>query len=305
MATPGRSNTLDAVKVLMAFLVISIHTITPGTEFKYFLTQVIARIAVPFFFISAGYFFSSKNDKNELFKTTIRLSLLYLAWCLFYSPFIITDVYNSSNSFFSAIGNVTYLLLKGWRHMWYMPAMIFAVVLYYYLKDTKLVYFIAIILYAIGILVQNITPQSEYSILYYRNFLTFGFPLIAIGSFLRVAKLSNQSILRLVLALVVTTSMLAVEGLIRYKSAMYNNDMLIFAPSVAAAIFLLSLKSTSNFPAECRSVASSMYFVHFLFYLTLKGFISNEYELFAAVSAASILFSFYLGRLRLYRLIFT
>jgi surface polysaccharide O-acyltransferase-like enzyme len=305
MSNQGRSNSLDAVKVLMALFVISIHTITPGDEVKYLLTQGFARTSVPFFFITAGYFISTKDDSVVLHKAIKRLLILYFSWCLFYSPFITYDVYNSSNSTYSAVVNTLYQLLKGWRHMWFMPAMILGIILYLYLKNKKGVYIIALALYILGIVIQNSVTQSQYSILYYRNFITFGFPLIALGSFIRHQSFIDRGRVGLYLILLASLLMLTLEALTRYKLAMYNNDMLFFSPIVASALLLASLSSNYKMPIDFRTIASSMYFVHFLFYLILKDKIQNEYWLFIAVAFLSLSFSFLFRRSKTYSSIFT
>ncbi|WP_267411821.1 acyltransferase family protein [Pantoea sp. GM_Pan_4] len=305
MSNQGRSNSLDAVKVLMAFLVISIHTITPGDEFKYLLTQGLARIAVPFFFIAAGYYISTKNGKAELYKATKRLLILYLSWCLLYSPFIVNDIYNASNSIYGAAASTIYQLLKGWRHMWFMPAMILGMIFYFYLKNYKWVYLLALTLYVIGVVIQNTMPQSEYSILYYRNFITFGFPLIALGAFIRRDLFTTQGYGKLSLLLAASLIMLAVESLIRYKLAMYNNDMLFFSPIVASALFLTSISFNYKTPLDFKTIASSMYFVHFLFYLIFKDKIQSEYLLFFTVALLSLIFSFTFRKSKIYTSLFT
>lgn len=301
MANHGRSNVLDALKVMMALLVISIHTITPGTEFKYLLTQGVARIAVPFFFIAAGYYLSAKQDNTSFHKTLSRLSLLYLAWCIFYSPFIAHDVYTNSGSFGVAITNTLYILIKGWRHLWYMPAMIMGIAVYYFLRKTKCLYYVAIVLYISGVILQNEVPQSEYSIIYYRNFAIFGFPLIALGGFLRKFASYKLNISLLAISVISSFALLISESKIKYVYGLYNNDMLILSPVVASAMFLLASNVRIKLSINTAGIAGSIYFVHYLFYLMLKDAIPNEYCLFISVSIASILFSYSMARFNFYK----
>lgn len=58
---------IDVMKFISAILVITIHcnplTGTPG----YILTGIIARISVPFFFISSGYILYSKLQEDIIY----------------------------------------------------------------------------------------------------------------------------------------------------------------------------------------------------------------------------------------------
>lgn len=305
MPTQGRNNAIDLIKILMAILVISIHTITPNGTFDYLLTQSAARIAVPFFFIAAGYYFPSNPKGSDICKTIFRITSLYFAWCLFYLPFEISDIALKANSFGGIIGESAYTFIKGWRHLWFMPALIIGMVLYYFLRNNKYINLIALALYALGFLLQSSMPHGEYSILFYRNFLTFAFPLIAMGSAIKTIRIEGTSGLAYLSGLIMITAILLLEGYVRMQLNIYNNDLLILSPLVAACIFMLALRSNAHVPFGVRGIASSMYFIHYFFYLVLKSHISNEAILFVSVCVLSILFSFALNNIRLYRTFFT
>ncbi len=305
MAKQGRSNLLDAVKVIMAFLVVSIHTIIPGSELKYLLTQGIARIAVPFFFLSAGYFFSGKDSSDDLIKVLKRLFYLYVCWWLFYLPFISRELYSNNFSLEGFSFNLMLLIVKGWCHLWFMPAMILGIYTYYLLRGKKYLYTVALALYIIGVLIQNTITPSQYSILYYRNFLLFGFPLVALGSLLRNSFFSKISTSNLLVTLVISISMLIAESAMKFKEGIYSNDMLITAPIVASILILLAANASINIQFDTKTMATSIYFIHFFFYLILKNHIANDVYLFFSVSVLSVLFSLVMRKSLLYRKIFT
>ena len=305
MAIQGRNNAIDLVKILMAILVISIHTITPDGTFDYLLTQSIARVAVPFFFIAAGYYFPSNPKAEHIKKTIFRLTGLYIAWCVFYLPFEISDIaikkYSTSGYAFKSL----YILVKGWRHLWFMPALIIGMIVYYFLHANKRLYPIALSLYSIGFILQSSIEHGEYSILFYRNFLTFGFPLIALGAALKRYRLSFKTGYPGLAVLLLLTVMLLIEGIVRLKSGIYDNDLLILAPLVAAYAFMLASNVNINLKLNVACTASSIYFIHYFFYLTFKSHIANQFLLFFAVSALSLFFSLALNKLRAYRRFFT
>ncbi|KAB8308039.1 hypothetical protein EH227_15590 [Rouxiella chamberiensis] len=305
MANQGRNNAIDFVKILMAILVISIHTITPSGTLDYLLTQSIARVAVPFFFIAAGYYFPSNPKAADIKKTVFRLTCLYIAWCVFYLPFEISDIAMKHRSTGGYAFESLYILVKGWRHLWFMPALIIGMIVYYFLYANKRLYLIAISLYVIGFILQSSIEHGEYSILFYRNFLTFGFPLIALGAALKKYRISSMAAYSGVSTFLFLTIMLCAEGCIRLKLGVYNNDLLLFAPLAASCIFMIALRSNIKINFNIASTASSIYFIHYFFYLALKSQIGNQTLLFLSVSFFSVFFSLTFGKISFYKRILT
>ena len=63
-----RNEAVDIFRVICAFLVIIGHTrpfMNINSNLDFFLTNVLLRIAVPFFFIVSGYFFYSNMKINN------------------------------------------------------------------------------------------------------------------------------------------------------------------------------------------------------------------------------------------------
>ena len=97
-------NSIDIAKFVMAILVMSIHISTglsPSTND--FLSNCLARIAVPFFFIASGFFFFRKTENLEfknLIKTLKRIFLLFLGWTIIYGIYVfLLILYIRSNLF--------------------------------------------------------------------------------------------------------------------------------------------------------------------------------------------------------------
>lgn len=97
---------LDIVKLLMAFLVVEIHTRPFGATP---LVQGVDCVAVPFFFISSAFlcfrglniaqFSNSKSSAcTRVRNTTKRLLQLYLIWTLIYIPVSLFGYINSGLS---------------------------------------------------------------------------------------------------------------------------------------------------------------------------------------------------------------
>ena len=97
MRTKANYGWLDRFRIAAALLVIAIHT-SPLASFHegadFFLTRVLARIAVPFFFmvtgqfVAAGFLASGASQKSvpKLCRYLVKTSLLYLLCIILYLP---------------------------------------------------------------------------------------------------------------------------------------------------------------------------------------------------------------------------
>lgn len=161
MQTRQNYGGLDAFRLVAAFLVIAIHT-SPLTCFSanadFFLTRVLARVAVPFFFMVTGQFVVSRfyrdtNGRAALTKSLTKLSLLYLVAIALYVPIGLYGGHYEALSLGSAL---RLLLFDGtFYHLWYFPACLLGVCLVY-LMSRKLSLrnslAIALFLYLIGLM---------------------------------------------------------------------------------------------------------------------------------------------------------
>ena len=85
------NKSIDVVKLIMAFLVVAIHTEPFGAWFildKAF--GIFTRLCVPFFFVASSYFFFLKN--GDPIHYAKRLFLLYLIWSVIYLPFDLQEM---------------------------------------------------------------------------------------------------------------------------------------------------------------------------------------------------------------------
>lgn len=146
----SRIESWDAFKWLAAFLVVAIHTsplesIWPYGDFL--LTRIIARLAVPFFFMLTGYF------TVQVRKTEKKLFLLYLGVTCLYLPVQIYKYMGGET--FTAGRILKDIFFDGtFYHLWYLPACMLGLVLMtLFLKCGKEnAVAISILLYVIGLL---------------------------------------------------------------------------------------------------------------------------------------------------------
>lgn len=168
---------IDTAKFIASLLVIAIHVplFGPGENFEvvnFYFRQILTRIAVPFFFVCSGFFFFRKiinvnNDK--LIKKTVflyikKLIRMYLIWTLVYLFFIIKSILHGRNTPILALRD--FLFIGSYLHLWYLPALIVAVLLVSFLiiKNVKVknIIIISFLLYIIGLLGQSYNVIFRY-----------------------------------------------------------------------------------------------------------------------------------------------
>ena len=112
---------LDGFRLVAAFLVVCIHTspFASWTELgDFWLTRVLARVAVPFFFMTSGYFLACSGWRG-FGRTVKKLLLLYGCAILLYLPL------NWYNGGFTPLQWLQKLLVDGtFYHLWYFPAVL-------------------------------------------------------------------------------------------------------------------------------------------------------------------------------------
>lgn len=129
---------LDLSKFIAALFVVAIH-VHPFYDLNdflgYFVSEILSRFAVPFFFMTSGFFFIKKIEKKKGKEYFKKILTLYLVWSLLYLPIIIVDViYGNTN--ISLLGYCFNLLITGsYYHLWYLTALIYSLILIYFLKD--------------------------------------------------------------------------------------------------------------------------------------------------------------------------
>ncbi len=175
------SNLIDAVKLVCALLVVAIH-IPPLSGVNWILNfgvvNFVARIAVPFFFVSSAYFVFLKAynretdsiDKRVILKYVLRILRLYAIWSVIYMPFAYINS-GSTNflkvSLYYALG---FFRGTSYGHLWYLGAVIYAYLILLALLSLRIkprtIAGFSLTLYCLGVLTQSwyglIEPLTHY-----------------------------------------------------------------------------------------------------------------------------------------------
>lgn len=205
---------IDIAKFVSALLVICIHTgplVDINMDANFVLVQVLSRVAVPFFFITSGFFFFQKIDLHrewndyeniQVLKHYLgRLFKIYIIWTILYLPFTYWIMRSGDGVTFAAILRYVrdFFFMGSFYHLWFLPALMFAVFAVYYLVtmlNVKKTIWITLLLYLIGMM-GNVYPQLlegipvvDFIWKYYvdifsttRNGLFFGMIFIALGAY--------------------------------------------------------------------------------------------------------------------------
>ncbi len=144
---------IDRFRMIAALLVVAIHKsplalVDPTADF--ILTGVVARVAVPFFFMVSGFFMDARKPWAFIKKTAI----IYAAAIILYLPL---NVYHGIPMKWTSLGGILKdIFFDGtYLHLWYLPAaMTAAFISWLLLKRFKKkgALIIALTLYAVGLL---------------------------------------------------------------------------------------------------------------------------------------------------------
>ena len=141
MSQKQKSGGLDIFRIIAALLVISIHT-SPfsgiSENLDFFVTRIVARVAVPFFFMVTGQYILSdfynqnrknKTDASKIWNYIKKLFFMYIISIIIYIPI---GIYAGHYRGLDLLGALKILLFDGtFYHLWYFPACIIGVLLVY------------------------------------------------------------------------------------------------------------------------------------------------------------------------------
>lgn len=285
---------IDLFKLIAAILVVILHGI--GNYFGEageILKTIICPIAVPFFFISSGYFFGrglnrNKSEMKEYFiKYEKNLVKMYIVWSIIGIPFMINLYYKLYN------GNLPYIFLLMIRNVffsgtfgiyWYLLAMIGASILIYFFvskNKIKLMYILSFGFFLFGIAYAGCQEAlGNNPIFYYlfkltwivfsceRNFLMVGWFYMSIGYYFSTRNIEMRASVA-VLLFFIFTGLKFGEYYLNLSGLFGGNSISIMHSLQAVSYFLiainLQLNSLSKYSKIMRELSSTIYFTHFLF----------------------------------------
>ncbi len=158
----------DIFKFIFAIFVIGIHTSllkNSPSNFSWYITHGLFRIAVPSFFVISGFFYGKKiykksdQERKEItIKYVKRLLIPFFFWLLLNLPFKFIEYHKT----LSVMGTIKILLrdlvFYPWGALWYISSLIVAVLLINLLlkkMSTKKIIIIGMVLYLFALICNN------------------------------------------------------------------------------------------------------------------------------------------------------
>ena len=305
-------NAIDIAKFVFSILVISIHVAPLGRpdnriiiELNYYIQNWFARSAVPFFFVSSGFFLYKKTSLEGFSLTAtktyvVKLIKLYAVWTLIYSPFrikgILADPAGVQHGILVYARDIVFT--SSYEHLWYLPALVFAVALVSFLLSRGIrlnrILTAAALLYAAGLLAQSwfgiieplrIHAPKLWSLLKLsstiigttRNGLFEGFFFVGMGAYFAFNGFPLQQKKALWGILIFYTLMLAEAIVVRRFDLARGYDMYIFLVPLTWFIFGFALnrripRKSDRFKT-LRKMSSLIYYSHIsVMYIAYRSF---------------------------------
>ena len=252
MKTARKLVGIEYFRVAAAFLVVAIHCsplLTYSETADFIFTRVLARAAVPFFFMVTGYFVIGKPEKTRKFLK--KTGVIYLVSILLYLPL---NLYAGNFAGLTPGAALTQLLFEGtFYHLWYLPAALLGVLVASLLSRSRVGLGIAGALYLLGLLgdsywglVSGVPVVSDaYNVVfsvagYTRNGLFFAPLFLLLGAAMRGDRLPGRGVSAAGLAAAFAL-MLAEALLLRRLGWQRHDSMYVFLPAVMYFLFALLL----------------------------------------------------------------
>lgn len=273
---------IDVFRLVAAFLVIAIHTSPFSSDFglvDFAFTRIVARVAVPFFFMTSGFFlvsrYSNGNKKLEIFLK--RTGMIYLISIFLYIPLNIYTGYFTQKDFGYHL--LSDIIFNGtFYHLWYLPAaMIGGTITWFCIKKMgfKLTFFICSLLYLIGLfgdsyygISNQILPLKEFYNVWFqisdytRNGVWFAPIFFTLGGVVASQSVSI-SLRHCLIGFVVSILLLFVEGFTLHAYKLQRHDsMYIFLIPCMYFLFLSLLHWRGKRRKYLRTYALLIYLLH-------------------------------------------
>lgn len=298
---------LDYFRIIAAFFIVAIHT-SPLTFFSpdadFIFTRIIARVAVPFFFMVTGFFLlppffkstgspadkEAQTDTAPLKKFLTKTGSLYGVAILIYLPVNLYSGYFKERNNFTAL--IKDILINGtFYHLWYLPAVITGVVFVFilsrYLRG-KTVILLSLFLYGFGLMGDSyygITAhipwlKELYGILFHifdytRNGIFYAPVFLSLGAVIageKTIRFRKLTLRQSLTGFLLSGALLFGEGLVLHHYGLQRHDsMYIFLLPVMYYLFRMLLLWRGNRYKNMRTVSMVVYIIHPLAIIVVRG----------------------------------
>ncbi len=312
---------IDVFRFIAAILIIMIHTsplLSVSETWDFVLTRIVARIAVPFFFMTSGFFLISgySRNKEKLWSFLKKTAFIYGITICVYVPL---NVYSGYFEMEYLLPNIIKdILFDGTiYHLWYLPAsMIGAVIAWFLVKKWRFqkALVITFVLYIIGMFGDSYYGIAEKSSFlncvygmifqvsdYTRNGIFFAPVFFVLGG-MAADRTQMISFKKGICGCGFSFVLLVAEALaLRYLGLQRHDSMYLFLLPCVYFFFRLLVHFKGKRMAVLRNASLIIYIIHPMMVVAIRLFakllhlqsllIENSMIHFLAVSFASVLFA--------------
>lgn len=273
---------IDYFRMIAAVLIVAIHT-SPLASFSatgdFIFTRIIARVAVPFFLVTSGFFLISRYSYNadKLRKFIKKTALIYAAAIVIYIPINIYNGYFSEDNLLPKI--IKDIVFDGTLyHLWYLPAAIVGAVIAWYLVKQwayRKAFAVTLVLYIVGLfgdsyygIAENIPSLNSFYHLifqvsdYTRNGIFFAPIFFVLGGYISDNK-DKLSFKKSIIGFTTCFSLMFAEALTLHRFELQRHDsMYVFLlPSICFLFyFLMHFKGKNR--AQLRTISLIIYIIY-------------------------------------------
>lgn len=283
---------IDYFRLAAALMIVAIHT-SPLSSFSetgdLIFTRIIARVAVPFFFMTSGFFLISQYTRNaeKLGAFVKRTACLYGAAIILYLPINLYNGYFHTDNLLPNI--IKDIVFDGTLyHLWYLPASIIGAAIAWYLVKRvpyRKAFMITFALYLIGLFGDSYYGIAKsipglngfYDLLfqvsdYTRNGIFFA-PVFFVAGGYMADKKSRFSLKGNIAAFALSFGFMFGEALILHHFDLPRHDsMYLFLLPCVYFLFRILMQFRGKRHARLRTISLIVYIIHPLMVVVVRAF---------------------------------
>ena len=274
----NRLLTVDLIKFIASLFVILIHcTFDGGLGIT---VKAMARFAVPFFFLSTGYFLYGNSARKVLKKLRHMVGLALSAFVLYFVFYGVLQFVQKGTDglvgYFTDFADfekiVRFLVFNvpfSFTNLWYLFAVVYVYLIYYGLVKWKIsdrvIFTVGFSLLAAHLLLWQVNLSLEITThtFFVRNFLFFGFPMVTAGVFL---KKHQPQIPRLGGGMTVLLAALGAALSVGSRWLMGNKSLPLGAIILSVALFVYAIQTKPEaenpFLRKAGAYSTYIYILH-------------------------------------------
>lgn len=284
---------LDVMRIFCAFLVVCIHTWLPWG-----LQGTITRQAVPCFFMLSGYFLFYDDCQKRIIKSIKKVCAIFLISCIIYIAYrLLLNHFTAHTYDIEIIRNcaINIILANDTSsiayHLWYFPALIYALVFTYIISKTgmwKTAWILSAILWFAGLTLGQYSQllfNTSFDARLTRNFIFVGIPMLMAGTLMRkydnkISEYTKNNYVNAGLIILFSMTSVIEKQLINSDGLNSGDNYLSTLPLALATFYffknLETNKLTNTLSMMGRQHSLNIYIIHVGFVFLIEATVKTE-----------------------------